>query len=82
MTKQYSYRKHFPTDLKQYLLVKYGQAPFPYEFREQDLYTNIDRDIQAYGAGKLDVTVKSPSEHWQEEREYLQSLYVEKAYKH
>ncbi|MDW7684880.1 MAG: hypothetical protein SCK29_12285, partial [Bacillota bacterium] len=46
---------------------------------EQDLYTNIERDIQAYEAGELDITVKSPSERWQEEREYLQNLYIEKA---
>ncbi len=74
-----TYGKHFPDELRQYLLVKYGQEPFPYEFSEQDLYTNIDHDIRAYEAGELDVTVKSPSERWQEEREYLQNLYSAKA---
>ena len=73
-----TYRKHLPDDLKQYLLAKYSEEPFPYEFSEQDLYTNIQRDICAYESGKLDVTVKSPSERWQEEREYLQNLYIEK----
>lgn len=73
------YRNHFPDELKQYLLVQYGQEPFPYEFSEQDLYTNINHDIRAYEAGALDVTVKSPAQRWQEEREYLQNLYVEKA---
>ena len=75
-----TYRKRLPDDLKQYLLVKYAEEPFPYECSEQDLYTNIHHDIQAYEAGKLDVTVKSPAERWQEEREYLQNLYIEKAY--
>ena len=73
-----TYRKYFPDELKQYLLVQYGQEPFPYEFSEQDLYTNIDHDIRAYEAGELDVTVKSPAERWQEERKYLQNLYIEK----
>lgn len=74
-----TYRKHFTDEFKQYLLVKYGQEPFPYEYTEQELYTNIRRDIRAYEAGELDVTVKSPAERWQEEREYLQNLYAEKA---
>jgi hypothetical protein len=74
-----TYRKILPDELKRYLLVKYSEEPFPYEFSEQDLYTNIERDIRAYEAEKLDVTVKSPSERWQEEREYLQNIYIEKA---
>lgn len=73
-----TYRRSFPSDLKRYLLVKYAQEPFPYEFTEQDLYTNIEHDIRDYEAGELDVTIKSSSERCQEEREYLQNLYVEK----
>jgi len=73
------YKKSIPDDLKKYLLVKYAQEPFPYEFSEQDLYTNIERDIRDYEAGELDVTVKNPSERWLEEREYLQNLYIEKS---
>jgi len=76
-----TYRKRLPDDLKRYLQVKYSQEPFPYEYSEQDLYANIHQDIQAYEAGKLDVTVKSPPDRWQEEREYLQNLYIEKACK-
>lgn len=75
---EHTYRRSFPADLKKYLLVKYAEEPFPYEFSEQDLYANIERDIHGYEAGKLDVTVKSPSERWHEEREYLQNLYMEK----
>lgn len=74
-----TYRKLLPDELKQYLLVQYSEEPFPYEYSEQDLCMNIERDIQAYEAGKLDVAVKSLFERWQEEREYLQSLYIEKA---
>ena len=77
---EHTYRRSFPNDLKRYLLVKYAQEPFPYEFSEQDLYTNIEHDIHAYEVGDLDVTLKSSSERWQEEREYLQSLYIEKCH--
>jgi hypothetical protein len=73
------YKKSIPYDLKKYLLVKYEQEPFPYQFSEQDLYANIERDIRDYEADELDVTVKSASERWLEEREYLQNLYIEKS---
>lgn len=76
---EHTYRRSFPNDLKRYLLVKYAEEPFPYEFTEQDLYANIRRDIRDYEAGELDVTVKSPSERWQEEREHLKNLYIEKS---
>ena len=72
------FKKSIPDDLKKYLLVNYEQEPFPYEFSEQDLYSNIERDIRDYEADVLDVTVKSSSERWSEEREYLQNLYIEK----
>lgn len=72
-------RTHFPDKLKQYLLVEYAQEPFPYEYSEQDLYANIERDINAFESGSLDITIKTPSEQWQEEREYLQQLYFEKS---
>jgi len=73
------YKKSIPDDLKKYLLVKYEQEPFPYEFSEQDLYANIERDIRDYEADELDVIVKGSSERWLEEREYLQNLYIEKS---
>jgi len=76
---EHTYMRSFPDDLKRYLLVKYAEEPFPYVFSEQDLYTNIQQDIRNYEAGELDVTVKSPTERWQEDREYLQSLYIEKS---
>ena len=72
------HRRFFSDDLKRYLLVKYAQEPLPHEFSEQDIYTNIENDICAYEAGDLDVTLTGPSERWQEERDYLQSLYIEK----
>ncbi len=72
--------KLLPDELKRYLLAKYSQEPFPHEYSEQDLHTSIVRDLQAYDSGELDVTVKSPSERWQEEREYLHKLYDEKAH--
>ena len=77
---EHTYRRFFPDDLKKYLLTKYSQEPFPYEFSEQDLYTNIEKDIRAYEAGELDVNVKSPSQRWKEERETLVDLYMGKCY--
>jgi intein/homing endonuclease len=75
---EHTYRRTFPNDIKQYLLMKYAEEPFPYEFSEQDLYTNIRQDIRDYDAGELDIKLKSPLERWQEEREYLQNLYIKK----
>ena len=40
-------------ELEAFLLEQYGEEPFPYEFSEQDLLTNIERDICAYEAGEL-----------------------------
>lgn len=76
---EHTNRKVFPKELKRHLLVKYAEAPFPSEFSEQDLYAKIQNDIRNYEAGKLDITIKSPSERWLEEREYLQNLYIEKS---
>lgn len=73
-----NYIKVFPNELEEYLLVKYSEEPFPYVFSEQDLYANIQKDIRDYYAGSLDVTIKSPSERWQIEREYLQNLFIDK----
>jgi hypothetical protein len=75
---EHSYGKVFPGDLKKYLLVKYGEEPFPYEFTEQDLYENMRRDICNYEAGELDVTVKTRSEYLREELEHLKGLYIER----
>lgn len=75
---EHNYIGGFSDELKKYLLVKYSKEPFPYEFSEQDLYTNIEKDIRAYCAGNMDVTIKNPSEYWQVEREYLQNLYIDK----
>lgn len=55
------YRKVIPADLRKYLLAEYAEEPFPYEYSEQDLYTNIRKDIKRYEAGELDVIVKDPS---------------------
>ena len=74
-----TYRKYFTEEFKRYLLVKYAEEPLPFEFSDQDLFTNIKNDIRDYEAGKLDITIKSPYERWQEEREYLQNLYIKKS---
>jgi len=76
---EHTNRKVFPQEFKRYLLVKYAEEPFPNEFSEQDLCAIIQNDIRDYETEKLDITVKSPSELWLEEREYLQNLYIEKS---
>jgi hypothetical protein len=75
-----NYIKGFSNELEKYLLVKYSEEPFPYVFSEQDLYANIEKDIRDYYAGNIDVTIKSPSERWLIEREYLQNLYIDKCH--
>lgn len=79
---EHTYKRSFTDDFKRYLLIKYAEEPFPYEFSGQDLYTNIKNDIRDYEVGELDITVKSPSDRWCEEREYLKTLYIEKAARH
>lgn len=54
---QKAYRKEFPRELIHYLRITYEEEPFPYEYTEQDLYANIQRDIDAYYAEKLVITV-------------------------
>lgn len=54
-----AYRKAIPADLRIYLLAEYAEEPFPYEYSEQDLYTNIRKDIKRYEAGELNACVKS-----------------------
>ena len=76
-----TYRKSFPEEFKRYMLAKYSEEPFPYEYCEQDLYEHIRRDIRDYDQGNLDISVNSPSERWQEECEHLQTLYVEQSLK-
>ena len=51
--------------------------PFPI-YREQELHANISRDIKTYYAGNLDVAIKTSSELWEKEREYLQRLFKDK----
>lgn len=75
---EHNHGNAFSDNFKRYLLEKYSKEPFPYEFSEQDLYANIEKDIRAYDAGKLNVIIKNHSEQWQEEREYLQCLYIDK----
>jgi len=53
-------RGHFlrtlPRSPTGYLLAKYREEPFPYQFTEEDLYEHIRQDIQDYKAGRQDVT--------------------------
>lgn len=70
-------RKIFPKDLVHYLMVTYTEEPFPYEYSEQDLYSNIERDVHAYYTQKLDTTVKSSYKWLKEERDSWRSACIE-----
>jgi len=54
--------KPFPKQLKNYLLDEYGEEPFPYGYSEQDLYTHVLKDIEAFESGKLAISPRSPEE--------------------
>lgn len=64
-----------PDGLREYLLFKYGDEPFPHQYTEQDLSENIRHDIQDYKAGKLDLTLQTPRTDRQELEE-LQHSYI------
>lgn len=70
--------KPFSEQLKNYLLDEYGEEQFPYGYSEQDLYTHVLKDIEAFESGNLAIVPKSPEEKWKEEKMYLQDLYIEK----
>jgi len=50
---EHIYRMYFSEGFKRYLLAKYGEEPFPYEFSEQDLYENIRHDIRDCENGNI-----------------------------
>lgn len=77
-TLRQQHRKVIPKELEDYLLVHYGDEPFPHTYDENGLYKLVFKSIEAYEAGTLDVLLKSPEERWQDEKEYLQDLYIEK----
>ena len=68
---------HFPEALRGYLLAKYREEPFPYQFTEQDLYENLRRDSLDYKAGRLNVTLKPPGIDCKQKLEELKRLYIE-----
>lgn len=37
-----------PAEIRKYLLIKYSEEPWPYEYSEQNLYENILHDIHRY----------------------------------
>lgn len=57
-------------------MITYGEEPLPYEYSEQDLYANIQRDIDGYYAGKLGITVKSPYKRLKEECHHWREAYM------
>lgn len=73
---QDSYRRQFPEELVRYLRIKYKEEPFPYEYSEQDLYSNIKADISRYHAGTLDITIKSPYKRLEEDRDMWRSACI------
>lgn len=71
----YTFKSPFPIELKRFLKDKYSEEPWPYEYSEQDLYSNIKDDVAAYFAGNIDITIKTPLEKKDLEIEYLRGLY-------
>jgi len=69
--------RHSLEALREHLLAKYQEEPFPNQYTEQDLYENIRHDIQGYQAGKLDVALRAPLTECKQELEALQDLYIE-----
>ncbi len=73
---QCSYHGQLPEELVRYLMVKYKEEPFPYEYSEQDLFNNIKSDISRYHAGELDITIKSPYKRLEEDRNVWRSACI------
>lgn len=71
----YTYRQRFPEKLTAYLKDRYSEEPCPYEFSEQDLAINIRKDVDAYFAGTLDTTIRTPLQKLTEQIEDLRELY-------
>ena len=44
-------RKFIPEDLKKYLIFTYSKEPFDKVYSEQDLYNNINWDLDDYKSG-------------------------------
>jgi hypothetical protein len=64
---EFNRRITIPNELRKYLLVKYSEEPFPYEYSEQDLSGNILDDINRYMSGELSFKGISPHEYWHQE---------------
>jgi hypothetical protein len=73
-------RKFIPEDLKKYLIFTYSKEPFDKVYSEQDLYNNINRDLDDYKSGKLDILPKSLADRRKVEIEELKHLYYEKCH--
>lgn len=68
---------HIDKPLEEYLLATYEEEPFPYEWREQDLYEQIRKLIFQYEQGKLDISVPSFPERQSMRYDALKESYLE-----
>lgn len=60
--------------LTKYLLARYEEEHFPYEYSEQDLDEQIRKLIYQYEQGTLDISVKSPKQRLKDNYEALKDF--------
>ena len=68
---------HIDKPLEAYLMATYEEDPFPYEWREQDLYEQIRKLIFQYEEGVLDISVPEPQERQRMRYDDLKESYME-----
>jgi hypothetical protein len=67
----------FPLELRRYLLGIYAEEPWPYGYKQGELFYYIQQDAHAYFKGTLDTILPDPLEKSKEEIDYLRELYVD-----
>lgn len=73
--KQY-YGIYIDEALAKYLLTRYEEEPFPYEYSEQDLYEQIRKLVYQYKKGTLDISIKPPKQRLMDRYEALKSFCI------
>lgn len=76
-----TYKMNIPKELEAFLLEEYCEEPFPYEYREQDLYEQIRKLEMKYHDGLLNVALKGPEHQLKQRYETLKYEYIATMYK-
>jgi len=72
----YYYYEKFPKKLKDYLYDHYGETPWPYGFC-QELFCEIQADVNAYFKGNLDITITPPLDKAKAEIQELRVMFCD-----